>query len=144
MDFSKKRLMSLIHQKSTLIPFLMELQMCKNLVRYCVPIFHKLCVFMVGNMCCYFFSDLSRLGIIKVRNCFHFLFYCVKTLTFPLQLVLKAFRLYNIFGSGANNVIHAQFMAQASISTMAKTSDCYVEPVHILQPGFMQCICCFG
>ncbi len=31
------------------------------------------------------------------------------------QLALKAYRLYNIFGSGANHAIHAQFMAQASI-----------------------------
>ena len=28
---------------------------------------------------------------------------------------MKACRLYNIFGSGANHAIHAQFMAQASI-----------------------------
>ncbi len=38
-----------------------------------------------------------------------------KTLTFPQRLVLKACRLYNIFGSGANHANHAQFMAQASI-----------------------------
>ncbi len=38
-----------------------------------------------------------------------------RTLTIPQQIVLKACRLYNIFGSGANHAIHAQFIAQASI-----------------------------
>ncbi len=38
-----------------------------------------------------------------------------KTLTIPQQLVLKACRLFNIFGSDVNHAIHAQFMAQASI-----------------------------
>ncbi len=51
------------------------------------------------------FSALSKVGAIKV--CFLQLL--------SQQHLLKTCMIYNIFGSGANHGIHAQFMSQTSI-----------------------------
>ncbi len=58
-----------------------------------------------------FFSDLSKQKQIQVRQ--SQLFLCHMLTSFQ-SLVLKACRLYNVFGSDANHGIHAQFMIQAS------------------------------
>ncbi len=39
------------------------------------------------------------------------------------SLVLKAFRLYNVFGSSANHEIHAQFKTQVSVMNKCKRID---------------------
>jgi hypothetical protein len=49
-----------------------------------------------------FFSSIAKIGPIKV-------------------LILKTCRFYNVFGSGANHAIHAQFMAQSAMANKGKT-----------------------
>ncbi len=75
--------------------FLMEPQMCKRPVKYCAPIFHFSTsdVFSWWRACLVIFSGF---GAVEVRKYFNFLFWHVKTLTFPQKLVLKACRNYNI------------------------------------------------
>ncbi len=82
-----------------------------------------LCVHFPWTMCFHggehvlllFSRDLSRLGAIKVSFSILHCFFICNMLTSCQPLVLKACRLYNIFGSGDIHAIHDQFMAQVSI-----------------------------
>ncbi len=64
-----KYIISLIPQKFTLIPFLMELQLCRKLVRYFVPTFHKQYVFM-GGACLVTFAwvIMKKCGILMMKK----------------------------------------------------------------------------
>ncbi len=85
--------------------------MCKRLVRYYVP-FSTCNVFSWWAACLdTFFSDLSKLGAIKVRNCIYLFVLTCQTSHFSTATC----RLFNIFDSGKNHAIHAKFMAQANI-----------------------------
>ena len=71
-----------------------------------------------------FFCDLSKLGQIKVRTssiCYISL-WLLKTNIICLfqKLILKACRLYNVFGSGSTHGTYAQFMEQSTLHNRGK------------------------
>ncbi len=90
--------------------------MCRKLGRYFVRTFHGQCVSMVVSTYCHCFS-VTYPGLVQLRSVFLYsIFYLFATHSHVgCDLFKKVCRLYNIFGSGANLAIHAEFMAQASI-----------------------------
>ena len=73
-----------------------------------------------------FFSDISKLTPIKVSakcgdNCYFTRNLTQRSLSTLQRLLLKTCRLYNVFGSGANHGIYAQFMAQSANANSGRT-----------------------
>ncbi len=89
-----------------------------------------------------FFSDIARIGQIRVRN-FLYQFFTEVLLTLLQSLILKTCRLYNVFGSGASHAMYAQFKAQASHFNKGKRIG-LLRGAGTLPHGFMPCIGCFN
>ena len=65
-------------------------------------------------------QELRRSGYVIFYRPFLIIFVTLTYLLCPQILILKTCRLYNVFGSGANHAIYAQFMAQSSMANRGR------------------------
>ena len=84
-----------------------------------------------------FFSDIAKIAPIKVRMCAFIFFaslsriilYCI-TLNLLQILIIKLFRMYNMFGSGAAHGIYTHFIQQSDVHDNGK--GCWNQVCYIL------------